>query len=75
MNFDEDVVYISDITSKFRVSRKTIYNWIATDLTFPKPYKIGLKLLWKKSDIEAYIESKKVNASEPKIEKNEAADE
>ena len=69
MNFDEEVVYIADIIAKFRVSRKTIYNWIATDLTFPKPYKIGLKLLWKKSDIEAYIESKKVSSPESATEK------
>jgi predicted DNA-binding transcriptional regulator AlpA len=42
---------------------------------FSKPIRLGNKNFWKKSDIEAYIESKKVNASEPKPEQNEAANE
>jgi predicted DNA-binding transcriptional regulator AlpA len=42
---------------------------------FPKPIRMKNRNLWKKSDIEAYLESKKVNVSEPKPEKNEAVDE
>jgi predicted DNA-binding transcriptional regulator AlpA len=42
--------------------------------SFPKPSKVGNKNFWKKSDIAAYLESKKVNASEPKPEKDDTAD-
>jgi predicted DNA-binding transcriptional regulator AlpA len=52
----------------------TLWNW-RQDPSFPRPIKIGITVLWKKSDIEAYLESKKVNVSKPKPEKNEAADE
>ena len=41
----------------------------------PNPSSVGRKNFWKKSDIEAYIESKKVGSLEPKTEKNDTADE
>jgi predicted DNA-binding transcriptional regulator AlpA len=70
----EDYLKIGDICSQLKISKVTLWNW-RHDPSFPKPIKIGITVLWKKSDIEAYLESKKVNASEPKTEKNETANE
>jgi predicted DNA-binding transcriptional regulator AlpA len=58
-----------DICKQLKIGTTTLFNW-RNRYNFPAPIKVGRKLLWKKSDIEAYLESKKVNASESKPEKN-----
>jgi predicted DNA-binding transcriptional regulator AlpA len=71
-----DLTFNTKELSEFiKVDKRTILRWIKDNPEFPSPSKVGHKLLWKRSDIEAYLESKKVNASGPKPEKNETANE
>jgi len=52
----EKMIETKDIAEAFGVARQTIHVWLkSTD--FPRPSKIGHKNFWKKSEIEAYIES------------------
>ncbi|MDR0580922.1 MAG: helix-turn-helix domain-containing protein [Holosporaceae bacterium] len=42
----------------FGVTRSTIWMWVNNEaMDFPQPFKVGRKLLWKRSEIEAYLES------------------
>jgi prophage regulatory protein len=45
-----------EITKKLGISRKTLDNWVKKGL-FPSPIKIGRRIFWKESEIEAYLES------------------
>lgn len=58
MEFEDKMVEMKDIVEFFGVARRTIYEWIK-HANFPKPAKIGHKNFWKKSEIEAFIESKR----------------
>jgi predicted DNA-binding transcriptional regulator AlpA len=60
----EDYLKIRDICNQLKISKVTLWNW-RQDPSFPKPIKIGITVLWKHSDIEAYLESKKVSSPEP----------
>jgi predicted DNA-binding transcriptional regulator AlpA len=55
----EEMLSMKDITKAFGVTRQAVHRWIKEDPNFPKPSKIVGKLLWKKSVIEEYIESKR----------------
>jgi len=55
MLFDEETVDVKDIMKLCKVTRRTVYKWIEDELNFPQPFKIGLKLFWKKAEIESYI--------------------
>ena len=57
MIFDEETVTVKDLMKLSNVTRRTIYKWIEEEPNFPKPFKIGLKLFWKRSEIEAYLYS------------------
>ena len=60
MLFDnEETVDVKDLMKLCKVTRRTVYKWIESEPKFPKPYKVGLKLFWKKSEIELYLESTK----------------
>jgi len=48
-----------DLIKIFKVTRGTLYLWEKEKSDFPRPFKIGRRLLWKKSDIERYIENMK----------------
>jgi predicted DNA-binding transcriptional regulator AlpA len=52
----EEMISMNDITELFGVTRQSVHRWIKHP-DFPKPFKIVGKLLWKRSEIEAYIES------------------
>jgi predicted DNA-binding transcriptional regulator AlpA len=54
---DEDTVDVKDLMRTCKVTRRTVYKWIEEEPNFPKPFKIGLKLFWKRSEIDSYIES------------------
>ncbi|MCL2311595.1 MAG: helix-turn-helix domain-containing protein [Firmicutes bacterium] len=54
---DEKDIYNSDeIIKKFFITKRTLSEWIKNKPSFPKPFKIGRRLLWKKSEIDEYIE-------------------
>jgi prophage regulatory protein len=49
------------IASRFGVARKTIWGWVHTDPTFPKPFKFSTRCTrWKKSEIDAWEAQKRV---------------
>ena len=50
----EDFLKTEDIIKKFGISKETLFNWRKQN-KFPAPIKIGRRLLWKKSDIDDYI--------------------
>lgn len=52
----EESIGISDIMDFFKVSRETVRIWIKKKPNFPKPIKIGKRVVWKKSVIEKYLD-------------------
>ena len=57
MRYDIKTAY--ELARFLRVSRKTIYNIMERDSTFPKPAKIGKQLFWASSDVEAWINAQR----------------
>lgn len=55
---EKDLYNSNVVTEKFFITKRTLTEWIKNKMEFPKPFKIGRKLLWKKSDIDEYIEKK-----------------
>jgi predicted DNA-binding transcriptional regulator AlpA len=53
----EEHLKVQDLTEIFKVTRFTISTWMKEKPNFPKPFRAGRKLLWKRSEIEAYLES------------------
>ena len=46
------------VASKLDISHRTLWRWIATHPTFPKPYRQGQRWLrWRESEIEAWLET------------------
>ena len=54
----DDLLTPEDLMKFFKVSRKTVDNWVR-DGALPKPIKMGRRIFWKRSEIEAYIESQR----------------
>ena len=52
----DELLTPEDLLKLFKVSRKTIDNWVA-DGVLPKPIKMGRRIFWKRSEIDAYLES------------------
>ncbi len=52
---ESDLYTFEELISKFKISKQTLYDWIKNN-SFPKPFKIGRRIFWRKSEIEAYIE-------------------
>lgn len=53
--------FLTDISTgkRYGVSRVTIWRWVATDPTFPPPYKLSPGCTrWKLSDLEAWEAAK-----------------
>ncbi|MDR2157710.1 MAG: helix-turn-helix domain-containing protein [Holosporaceae bacterium] len=55
--FNEELITAKEVCDFLRVSLVTLWNWRNKGI-FPNPIKIDRKLLWKKSDIEAYLREK-----------------
>jgi predicted DNA-binding transcriptional regulator AlpA len=55
-NLSEENFNMKELVEFLKVDRRTITRWIKEEPNFPKPFKIGRKLLWKRSEIEEYIE-------------------
>jgi excisionase family DNA binding protein len=54
---EEAFLTTEEIMKLFRICRDTVQDWIKNKADFPSPIKIGRRNLWKRSEIEAYIES------------------
>ena len=52
---ENDFMTIKEFGSLLRVSRSTMDRLPKSDKNFPKPYKIGIKKIWKRSDVEEYL--------------------
>lgn len=63
MNKDEFLT-IKEVGSLFRVSRSTMERLCANDKNLPKPYRVGVKKLWKRSDVEEYLEKSRERPDE-----------
>jgi predicted DNA-binding transcriptional regulator AlpA len=63
MNGLEEMLSSKDIQKSLGVTRECLQRWIK-NTDFPKPYKVVGKNLWKKSEIEAYIDSTRKNLKE-----------
>jgi predicted DNA-binding transcriptional regulator AlpA len=59
----EEMLSSKDIQKFCGVTRECIQRWIK-NTDFPKPYKVVGKNLWKKSEIEEYVESKRRKEAE-----------
>ncbi|SFS13753.1 helix-turn-helix transcriptional regulator [Yoonia litorea] len=46
-----------DVQQHYRIGRSTLYRWqTVPDIRFPKPLKIGHRLLWRESDLVKFDE-------------------
>jgi predicted DNA-binding transcriptional regulator AlpA len=57
MNANEENFDMKDLAKFIKVNRCTINRWKKNNPDFPRPFRVGRKLLWKKSEIEEYMES------------------
>ena len=57
MNIEEKLIRIKTVIEYIQLSRSTIYLMVSRG-EFPKPIKIGGSVLWRKTEIDAYIQSK-----------------
>lgn len=57
----------SQVHERYRISRSTLYRWQEDEsIRFPAPVKIGHRILWRDSDLEAFdarIASRKSDAA------------
>jgi excisionase family DNA binding protein len=53
----DEMLSQKDLAKICKVSRGTVYLWVKEKTDFPQPFKVGRKLLWKKAEIEEYMES------------------
>lgn len=55
----KDQMYtMRDLVDLAKTTRPTIYRWIRLQ-DFPKPIKVGRKLLWRREEIDKYLDSRK----------------
>jgi len=62
IDFSKETLNMKELTEYLKVDRMTITRWVKTSLNFPKPSKIGRKNLWRKSEIDEYLEQTKKRA-------------
>ncbi len=51
---------IKEVSDFIRIKSSTIHQKIRTDKDFPRPCKVGNLLLFKKSELEEYMEKKRI---------------
>lgn len=45
----------NQVQERYQISRSTLYRWQEDDsIRFPAPVKIGHRILWRESDLEAF---------------------
>ena len=54
-NNDERLLDSKDICEMLRISKTTLTSFVKRD-HFPKPFKVGNKFMWKRSEIDTYLE-------------------
>lgn len=46
---------MTEVVTRYRVSSSTCYRWIENpDIGFPKPVKVGHRILWREPDLDAF---------------------
>ena len=56
---EKKLMNTDEMVEIFLITKRTLQEWVKNNPDFPKPFKIGRRLLWTRSEVEAYIESKK----------------
>jgi len=54
---EEKPLTMTEVAEHLRCNRKTVERWLKEKPGFPKPFKIGRRLLWKRSEVGEYLES------------------
>ncbi len=45
----------SDLQRRYSIGRSTVYRWVDDPrVNLPKPLKIGFRILWRESDLDAF---------------------
>lgn len=60
----KDVILIEEVCELLGPPRRVIYKLSSSDPDFPKPFKIGKRLFWKRADILAYRDLKQKQYAE-----------
>ncbi|MDU9002762.1 helix-turn-helix transcriptional regulator [Sedimentitalea todarodis] len=47
----------TQVQERFQISRSTLYRWqVCQTVAFPRPVKIGHRILWREADLTAFDE-------------------
>lgn len=49
-----DPLTLEEVTNEVRVSTRTVWRLLGSDKTFPKPFRVGGSLRWRRADIEKF---------------------
>lgn len=60
----DDAITIEEVTALLGPPRRTIYQKIQEDDDFPRPFKVGKRLLWIRKEVLAYREKKQAEFAE-----------
>lgn len=53
------IIRLKELCARLSVCRSTIYNWIETNPSFPKPISLGASAVgWISHEVDAWIESR-----------------
>ncbi len=63
---NEALLTYSDLEELFRVSRRTIFNWVRSG-ELPPALEIGRKRLWRASQIEEVLRRREIGSSEAEV--------
>lgn len=51
---------IKEVSDLIRLKSSTIHCKVKSDKNFPKPFKLGGILLWRKDELENYVETQRI---------------
>jgi predicted DNA-binding transcriptional regulator AlpA len=60
----KDIILVEEVSALLGPPRMAIYRLSSSDPDFPKPFKIGKRLFWKRADILAYRDLKQKQYAE-----------
>jgi predicted DNA-binding transcriptional regulator AlpA len=49
-----DPLTLAEVAKKMRVSTRTLWRVLGSDKAFPKPFRVGRSLRWRRADIENF---------------------
>jgi excisionase family DNA binding protein len=61
---EKDLYNRTELAEKLSVTTRTLHEWVKSE-RIPQPYKIGRKLLWKRSEIDECLEQSRKKPSQP----------